>query len=106
EDVTLANCWRSEGPPVLWKIPLGFGYGGAAVSDGRVFVSDYDVNTKEETLRCFSLDDGQEIWRRGHQVKMVNNHGFSRCVPGVSAEMSCRSGPCATSCASMRKPAA
>gem|GEM_PF-609374 len=93
EDATLADRWPAEGPRVVWKIDMGGGYGGAAVTDGRVFVSDYDPAAKEEMLRCFSLDDGREIWRRGHQVNIVNCFGYSRCVPAVCGKYVVSIGP-------------
>lgn len=84
-DVKLANKWPAAGPPVKWTVPgLGEGYSGAAALAGRVYLQDYDPKTKEESLRCFSLDDGKEIWRRSYMVKILNNHGFTRTVPAVS----------------------
>ena len=32
----LLRSWPEAGPKVLWTIPLGAGYGGAAVSKGEV----------------------------------------------------------------------
>ena len=32
--------FSAGGPPVLWRAPLGGGYAGPAVADGRVFVTD------------------------------------------------------------------
>ncbi|HUR37985.1 MAG TPA: PQQ-binding-like beta-propeller repeat protein [Planctomycetota bacterium] len=84
-DVKLANKWPAAGPPVKWTVTgLGEGYSGAAALAGRVYLQDYDAKTKEESLRCFSLDDGKEIWRRSYAVKILNNHGFTRTVPAVT----------------------
>jgi len=84
-DVKLANKWPAAGPPVKWTVSgLGEGYSGAAALAGRVYLQDYDAKTKEESLRCFSLDDGKEIWRRSYAVKILNNHGFTRTVPAVN----------------------
>lgn len=80
----LAESWPSNGPPILWSVDLGEGHAGAAVRDGRVYVFDYDEGRKADVLRCFSLDDGSEIWRRGYKVEMKRNHGFSRTVPAVT----------------------
>ncbi len=84
-DVKLANKWPAAGPPVKWTVSgLGEGYSGAAALAGRVYLQDYDAKTKEESLRCLSLDDGKEIWRRSYAVKILNNHGFTRTVPALS----------------------
>ncbi len=84
EDVRLTEHWGGDGPPVLWSVDLGEGHAGPAVSDGRVYVLDYDEEARADILRCFSLDDGREIWRRGYTVYIKRNHGMSRTVPAVS----------------------
>ncbi len=45
---------------------------------------DYDSKTDSEGLRCLSLDDGQEIWRRWHTVKLIQQHGFLHSTPAAS----------------------
>ncbi len=79
----LADTWPTEGPKVLWTVPMGEGYAGAAVRSGRVYVLDYDQKNKGDALRCFSLDDGREIWRRWYKIRITRNHGISRTVPAV-----------------------
>jgi outer membrane protein assembly factor BamB len=84
-EITLANRWPKDGPPIKWSLTdLAHGYSGVAVNSGRVYLQDYDVGAKEECLRCFSLEDGKEIWRRSYPLKIVNNHGFTRTVPAVT----------------------
>ena len=82
--VALANKWPAAGPPLKWSLSLGEGYSGPAVLGGRIYIQDYNAKTLEESLRCFSLDDGKEIWQRSHTVKINNNHGFTRTVPAVT----------------------
>ena len=84
EAVPLAQGWDGGGPPLLWSVDLGEGHAGPVVDNGRVFVLDYDETRRADILRCFSLDDGQEIWRRGYDVYIKRNHGMSRTVPAVS----------------------
>lgn len=80
----LADSWGPDGPPVLWTTDLGEGYAGPVVQDGRVYVLDYDEANRSDALRCFSLDDGREIWRHSYGVDVVRNHGMSRTVPAVA----------------------
>lgn len=82
--VELATEWTSDGPPRLWSVALGDGYAGPAVRNGRVYVLDYDVAAKGDALRCFSITDGREIWRRSYEVRVKRNHGMSRTVPAVT----------------------
>ena len=80
----LANSFSAEGPRRLWSLSLGFGYAAPAVAEGRVYVLDYDQTAKADALRCLSLADGTEIWRRAYPVTCKFNHGMSRTVPAVA----------------------
>jgi outer membrane protein assembly factor BamB len=93
ETVPLASAWPTNGPPVLWSLPLGEGYAGPAIHNGRVYVLDYDEARQADALRCFSLRDGREIWRRAYAVRMKRNHGFSRTVPAVNDQIVVTVGP-------------
>lgn len=83
EKLPLLDSFPPSGPPVLWSVELGEGYASAAVHKGRVFVLDYDSAAQADVLRCFSLANGQELWRRGYPVAVKRNHGMSRTVPAV-----------------------
>lgn len=99
DSAKLLRQWPSAGPTELWELTLGEGYAGAAVSDGRVFVLDYDETAQADTLRCLSLDDGQEIWHNSYPVELTRNHGISRTVPAVSGKYVVTIGPrCQVTC--------
>lgn len=83
ENIKLADSFTEPGPPVLWSVDLGEGHAGPVVSDGKVFVLDYNDTLRADILRCFSLDDGREIWQRGYEIYIKRNHGISRTVPAV-----------------------
>lgn len=95
----LARSWPDSGPPVLWTVPLGEGYAGAAIDQGRVYVLDYDEQAKADTLRCLSLDDGREIWHNSYPVDVMRNHGMSRTVPAIVNDAVITIGPrCQVAC--------
>ncbi len=71
-------------PKILWSLDLGDGHAGAAIRDGRVFLLDHIEARHADALRCFSLADGREIWRRSYKVQIKRNHGISRTVPAVT----------------------
>jgi outer membrane protein assembly factor BamB len=77
----------------LWKIEVGEGHAGAAVSNGRVYLLDYDRQKQADALRCLSLADGREIWRYSYPVKVKRNHGMSRTVPTVTDKYVVTLGP-------------
>ncbi len=84
ENIKLADSWGDGEPKIPWSIDLGEGHAGPVVANGRVYILDYDEQQRADLLRCFSLTDGQEIWRRGYEIFIKRNHGMSRTVPVVS----------------------
>jgi len=93
ESIPLARGWDKAGPPVLWSVSLGEGYAGPAVAAGAVYLLDYDQVKKADALRCFSLADGKEIWRRSYPVLIKRQHGISRTVPAVAGRFVVTLGP-------------
>ncbi|MGA1823135.1 MAG: PQQ-binding-like beta-propeller repeat protein [bacterium] len=91
--IALSADWHNQAPPIRWSVQLGAGYAGAAIFAGRVFVLDYDVALQGDALRCFSLDDGKELWRRWYGVPIKPNHGMSRTVPAVTEQYTVTIGP-------------
>lgn len=89
----LAETWNEKGPPVLWSIVLSEGHSGPAVWKGCVYVMDYDEKREGDALRCFSLADGKEIWRRWYHAPTKRNHGVSRTVPAVTEQFIVTMGP-------------
>lgn len=79
----LSENWGDNGPPVLWRIPLGEGYAAPVIADGRFYLLDYSDSENGDQLRCFRLSDAKELWRRGYPMPMRRNHGKSRTVPAV-----------------------
>jgi outer membrane protein assembly factor BamB len=96
---SLARQWPKDGPKPLWKIELGEGHAGAAVRAGRVYVHDYDRDAAADAIRCFSLEDGREIWRFSYPNEIKRNHGMSRTVPAVTEKYLLTLGPkCHVAC--------
>lgn len=89
----LADAWPEGGPKVLWKIPVGDGYASPVVLNGAVYLMDYDVEKRADAMRCLSLDDGREIWRRAYGNNIKRNHGMSRTIPAVTPEYLVAMGP-------------
>ena len=93
ETIRLIDKFPESGPPIVWKIPLGEGHAAPAVYDGRVYILDYDEKAKQDQLRCFSLADGSELWRRAYTVRLKRNHGLSRTIPAVTENYVVSIGP-------------
>jgi outer membrane protein assembly factor BamB len=89
------------GLPVKWRAPLGAGYAGPAVADGRVFVFDYQL--KSGTLRndpggrvdlqgserLIALDaaTGKVIWESSYECPYsISYPAGPRCTPTVDGD--------------------
>ena len=78
----IARTWPEAGPKVLWTLPLGPGFGGAAVVDGKAYVLDRD-GEKGDVMRCIGLETGQEEWSHAYDAPgKTSSHG-SRSTPLV-----------------------
>jgi outer membrane protein assembly factor BamB len=96
----LPDVWPAGGPTVLWSVEMGEGYAGPVIKNGCAYILDYDGKENADTLRCLSMDDGKEIWRRWYKVRVKRNHGMSRTVPAVTDRHVVTIGPrCHVMCA-------
>jgi outer membrane protein assembly factor BamB len=60
--------------PRVWSAPIGSGYAGPAVADGRVFVADRvaDDSVAEnpvERVLCFGAADGNPLWTHSYEAE-------------------------------------
>lgn len=91
--IQLIDKFGTEGPNIIWSVEMGEGYAGAAIYKGLVYVLDYDEVKRADLLRCFELTSGKELWKRGYNVKLKRDHGFSRTIPAVTEKFVVTIGP-------------
>ena len=78
----LMKSWPAEGPKVLWTVPLGEGFGGPAISEGKVYVYDR-ADDKVNILRCLDLETGREEWSFSSEAPGSVSYDGSRSVPSI-----------------------
>lgn len=83
DDVGLADHWPPAGPLVVWRAPLGVGFGGPAVNKGRVYLLDR-IDDEKDVIRCFDLASGEQLWRWENSVAGRLTYNGSRSVPTVA----------------------
>ncbi len=88
----LKRSWPAKGPGVLWTLPLGEGFGGPAVSDGKVYVLDRE-SSKQNVLCCINLADGKEEWTFAYEAPGEFSHNGSRSVPTIDGNNIYTCGP-------------
>lgn len=69
----------------MWSVETGEGHAAPVISEGRVYMLDYDEQLSSDALRCFDLQTGKQLWRRWYRVPMKRNHGFSRTIPAIGS---------------------
>ena len=81
----LLRSWPTTGPKVLWTVSLGAGYGGAAISQGKVYVLDRTGDEKD-VLRCLDFNTGKELWSYQYDAPGRVQHPGSRSTPAVDRD--------------------
>src|SRR5512136_260920 len=81
----ILRSWPKEGPKVLWTVPIGIGYGGPAVSGGKVYLLDRD-DKAGDNLRVFDLSSGKELWNFAYDAPGRVDHPGSRSTPVVDGQ--------------------
>ena len=57
--------------PKKWSIPIGSGYSGPTVADGRVYVTDRGIGESDnqvERILCINADTGEQVWEHSYEV--------------------------------------
>ena len=91
----------AAGPAVKWRAPVGGGYAGPAVADGRVFVVDYRATAGDATpnpdkrnkvdgierVLCFATADGSQLWAHEYPCAYEISYATGpRATPTVDAD--------------------
>lgn len=78
----------SDGLPVSWRVPVGRGWSGVVVAEGRAVIADAQVENGSATERilCFNESDGQLLWSHEYSVAYPDwalepNGGGPRATP-------------------------
>ena len=90
----ILDKFPKDGPRKLWRIPLGKGYTGPAVANGRVYVMDrQDPKEKPapgkgkaviERVLCLNAMDGKEIWKHEYPTRYTIGYATGpRTTPAV-----------------------
>ena len=88
----IMRTWPATGPEVLWTAPVGIGYGGPVVKEGKVYLLDRDDKVGDN-LRCFDLSTGKELWNFSYPAPGSVMFPGSRSVPIVDGSHVYTCGP-------------
>jgi outer membrane protein assembly factor BamB len=81
----LVTTFPKDGPPVVWRKPIGEGYAGPAVAGGKLFVMDRvktepdpknpppkGTQTGSERVVCLNAADGKPVWTHSYDCPYFN----------------------------------
>jgi len=92
----LSHHWSADGPPLLWKRPLGRGFSSVAVIAGRLYTMDEEAEGAErhEAVVCLDAATGKEIWRFRYPNQYEERLGSGpRSTPAVDGNFVYAVGP-------------
>ena len=70
---------------MLWTPSVGLGFGGPAVSDGKVYLLDRDDQVGDK-LRVLDLSTGKELWSFAYDAPGTFMFAGSRTTPTVDGD--------------------
>ena len=101
-DTGLVDKFPKGGPKVLWKVPVGVGYAGPAVANGKVFVTGYTSGAGQklpeggfakgrfagtEHVTCRDAATGAQLWTTEYPVEYTISYAAGpRCTPTVDGD--------------------
>ena len=84
-DEQLADTWPAAGPQEVWRRPVGSGYAGVAVVDGKAFL--FHRIDDQEITEALDAATGEVIWKANHPTRFrpqVGDGDGPLCTPTVS----------------------
>ena len=88
-----------DGPEVLWRVAVSYGYSSPAVANGKVYVSDYEIEEGEifnnpgsraplqgrERVHCLDLATGKVLWTHAYDRPYnLSYPGGPRSIPTIA----------------------
>lgn len=81
----LMTKFPKDGPPIVWRKPIGEGYAGPAVTGGRIYIMDRVKTAADpknpqprgtalgtERVQCLSASDGKAVWNHSYDCPYIN----------------------------------
>jgi outer membrane protein assembly factor BamB len=101
EETGLITKFPKDGPPIVWRKPIGEGYAGPAVVGGRIYIMDRVKTAPDpkspqprgtvlgkERVHCLNVANGETIWTHSYDCPyvMVSYPTGPRTTPVVEGD--------------------
>ncbi len=82
-DGTLRGDWGAEPPKKVWRQPVGGGFAGFAVHDGRAVT--IEQRRDREAIACYDVTTGKELWVHSYEAHFEEKLGGPgpRATPAI-----------------------
>ncbi|MDZ4289974.1 MAG: PQQ-binding-like beta-propeller repeat protein [Prosthecobacter sp.] len=70
KETGILTTFPAAGLKVAWRAPVGYGLSSPVIAQGRVFLSDAELQKPKgrERLHCFDEKTGKALWTHAHEV--------------------------------------
>ena len=69
----VSTAWPAQGPPLLWKQPIGLGFASFVVADKRAYT--IEQRRGKETVAAYDVDSGRELWTQSWNAEYNDSTG-------------------------------
>jgi outer membrane protein assembly factor BamB len=73
DEMRILTNWPSEGPPRLWRKPIGGGYASFVIAGGRAYTIEQRRN--QEVATAYELATGREVWAHAWDAHFQESMG-------------------------------
>ena len=73
EEMEVSTAWPVQGPPLLWKQPVGLGFASFVVADKRAYT--IEQRRGKETVAAYDIDTGRELWTQSWNAEYKDTTG-------------------------------
>jgi outer membrane protein assembly factor BamB len=82
----ILETFRAEGPKIRWRMPVGNGWSSPVVSQGKVFVTDVqlEAHPAQERVHCFDEATGKSLWTYAYEAEYPDLPPENRSPPAAT----------------------
>jgi outer membrane protein assembly factor BamB len=82
----IIQSFPAEGPKLRWRTPIGLGWSSPVVSQGKVFVTDVQLESRpaQERLHCFEEATGKPLWTYAYEAEYPDLMPENRSPPAAT----------------------
>jgi outer membrane protein assembly factor BamB len=86
EGEKVARSWPQGGPRQLWSVGVGYGFAGAAIAGGKVYLLDRQGNDRD-VFRVLDLKTGETVWEHPYATgSFRGGYAGSRSTPTIDQD--------------------